>query len=96
MKLKTISDAKNVAEANKLDSWVAFYYKHGRYPGNSELTILPQSQIPKLIDPLSVEVSPIEVYNKFGSSDAKALVSFKRLLLYFYILAEKDFWQKER
>ena len=73
----------NVAEANNLDNWVAFYYKHGRFPGNSELKILPQSQIPKLIDPLSVEVSPVELYNKFGSGDAKALVLFQAVVALF-------------
>ena len=73
----------DVSKSTNLDNWVAFYYKHGRFPGNSELTILPQSQIPKLIDPLSVEVSPIELYNKFKSGDAKALVSFQAVLALF-------------
>ena len=73
----------DVSESKNLDNWVAFYHKHGRFPGNSELTILPQSQIPDLIDPLSVEVSPIELYNKFGSGDAKGLVSFQAVLALF-------------
>ena len=72
-----------MSESKNLDSWVAFYYKHGRFPGNSELTILPQSQNPNLIDPLSVGLSPVDLYNKFRSRDAKGLVSFQAVLALF-------------
>ena len=71
-----------------LDNWVSFYFKHGRFPGSVNLTILLQTQLPTVIDPLSVEVSPIELYNKFGNGDAKSLL-FKQLLHYFYIMEEK-------
>ena len=66
-------------DLTNLDNWVSFYFKHGRFPGNVNLTILPQIQLPTIIDPLSVEVSPIELYNKFGNGDAKSLVSFQFL-----------------
>ena len=73
----------DVGESENLDSWVAFYYKHGRFPGNSDLTILPQSQNPKLIDPLSVGLSPVDLYNKFSAGDAKGLVSFQAIAALF-------------
>ena len=66
-----------------LDNWVSFYFKEGRFPGNGDLTILPQTQLPKLIDQLSVEVSPIELYKKFGNGDAKSLVSFQAVIALF-------------
>ena len=72
-----IEDIKN------LDNWVSFYFKHGRFPGNENLRILPQTQLPNLINPLSVEVSPIELYKKFGNGDAKSLVSFQAIIALF-------------
>ena len=71
------SDLKN------LDSWVSFYFKQGRFPGNSNLTILPQSAIPKTIDQLTVEVSPVKLYRKFGNSETKSLVSFQAIVALF-------------
>ena len=71
------SDLKN------LDSWVSFYFKQGRFPGNSDLTILPQSATPKTIDQLTVEVSPVELYRKFRNSKTKSLVSFQAIVALF-------------
>ena len=70
-------------DLRNLDSWVSFYFKQGRFPGNSDLTILPQSDLPKVIDQLSVEVSPIELYKKFGNGDTKSLVSFQAVIALF-------------
>ena len=47
------------------------------------MTILPQSNLPKVIDQLSVEVSPSELYKKFGNSDTKSLVSFQAVIALF-------------
>ena len=73
----------DVRESKNLDNWVSFYFKHGRFPGNSDLTILPQTQLPILIDPLSVEISPVELYKKFGNGDAKNLVLFQAIVALF-------------
>ena len=54
----------DVRESKNLDNWVSFYFKHGRFPGNSDLTILLQTQLPSLIDPLSVEISSVDLYKK--------------------------------
>ena len=70
-------------DLKNLDSWVSFYFKQGRFPGNSDLTILPQSDLPKVIDQLSVEVSPIELYKKFGNGDTKSLVSSQAVIALF-------------
>ena len=72
-----------VNDLTNLDNWVSFYFKHGRFPGNGDLTILPQTQLPKLIDQLSVEVLPVELYKKFGNVDAKSLVSFQAVIALF-------------
>ena len=66
-----------------LDTWVSFFFKQRRFPGNNSLTILPQRSMPKTIDPLSVEVSPLELYKKFGNTDAKSLVSFQAIVALF-------------
>ena len=66
-----------------LDNWVSFYFKHGCFPGNSNLTILPQSNLPSTVDQLSVEVSPVELYEKFKNTDSKNLVSFQAIVALF-------------
>ena len=73
-----------------LDNWVSFYFKHGRFPGNNDLTILPQTNLPSTVDQLSVEVSPFQLYEKFGKSDSKKLVSFQAIVaLFSYYGGEK-------
>ena len=67
----------------KLDTWISFYYKLGRFPGEQELTILPQNAKPKTIDPLSTEVSPLELYKKFGKTSSKNIASFQAIVALF-------------
>ena len=91
-----INDVKN------LDSWVSFYFKHGRFPGNNDLTILPQTSLLPIVDQLSVEVSPVQLYEKFKNTDSKNLVSFQAIVaLFLYYGGEKltakraiDGWKK--
>ena len=78
-----IRENYELKDLTNLDKWVSFYFKNGRFPGNQELTILPQTQLPKLIDQLSVEVSPVELYKKFGNGDNKPLVSFQAIIALF-------------
>ena len=78
-----IRENYGINDLTNLDNWVSFYFKHGRFPGNGDLTILPQTQLPKLIDQLSVEVSPVELYKKFGNGNAKGLVSFQAVVALF-------------
>ena len=79
-----INDVKN------LDSWVSFYFKHGRFPGNNDLTILPQTNLSSVVDQLSVEVSPVQLYEKFRNTDSKNLVSFQAIVaLFLYYGGEK-------
>ena len=67
----------------KLDTWISFYYRLGRFPGEQELTILPQSAKPKTIDPLSTEVSPLELHKKFGKTSSKNIASFQAIVALF-------------
>ena len=64
----------------KLDTWISFYYRFGRFPGEQELTILPQSEKPKTINPLSTEFSPLELYKEFGKKSSKNIVSFQAIV----------------
>ena len=64
----------------KLDTWISFYYRFGRFPGEQELTILPQSEKPKTINPLSTEFSPLELYKEFGKRSSKNIVSFQAIV----------------
>ena len=76
---------ENFNESNffNLDTWVNFYFKQGRFPGNNDLTILPQTDLPEYIDQLSVEVWPVELYKKFGQGDTKCLASFHAIIALF-------------
>ena len=73
----------------KLDTWISFYYRFGRFPGEQELTILPQSQKPKTINPLSTEFSPLELYKEFGKKSSKNIASFQAIVaLYLHHAGE--------
>ena len=66
-------------DSESLDSWVAFYYKFGRFPGSQEVVILPQIQTPELIGSASIGLSPIYLYKKFHTGESKGLVSLQAL-----------------
>ena len=85
-----IRENYELEDLKNLDKWVSFYFKKGRFPGNQELTILPQTQLPKLIDQLSVEVSPVELYKKLKMGIINLLYHFKQLLHCFYIMGENQ------
>ena len=79
-----------INNVKNLDSWVSFYFKHGRFPGNNDLTILPQTSLPSVVDQLSAEVSPVQLYEKFKNTDSKNLVSFQAIVaLFLYYGGEK-------
>ena len=78
-----LRESYEIEDVKNLDNWVSFYFKHGPFPGNNELTILPQTNLPKTVDNLSVDVSPLQLYNKFGKGDAKKLVSFQAIVALF-------------
>ena len=63
---------------NFLDCWCEFYFHKGRFPGSQELIMVPQAQIPPFIK-LQTPLSPIDLYQKFKPTDARALVSIQAL-----------------
>ena len=65
-------------DSESLDSWVAFYYKFGRFPGSQNLVILPEIYIPQAIKS-STQLSPIDLYKKFNAGQTKGLVSIQAL-----------------
>ena len=65
-------------DSESLDSWVAFYYKFGRFPGSPNLVILPEIHIPQTIKS-STQLSLIDLYKKFNAGQTKGLVSIQAL-----------------
>ena len=63
---------------NFLDCWCGFYFHKGRFPGSQELIMVPQAQIPPFIK-AQTPLSPIELYQNFKATDARALVSIQAL-----------------
>ena len=63
---------------NFLDCWCEFYFHKGRFPGSQELIMVPQAQIPPFIK-AQTPLSPIELYQNFKATDARALVSIQAL-----------------
>ena len=69
---------------------IAFFFKHGRFPGSQKLITLPQIKIPSFLR-TDMPVSPIGLFKKFAGTDAKALVSFQALAaLNIYLGGNKD------
>ena len=61
-----------------LDCWIAFYFKHGRFPGSQKLISIPQVKLPFFLR-TDMPISPVDLYKKFAGTDAKALVSIHAL-----------------
>ena len=73
-----------------LDHWVSFFFDKRRFPGSQDLVMLPQPKIPDFVRTL-MALSPIDLYKKFSSTNAKALVSIQALAaLNVYIGGDKD------
>ena len=68
--------AENVV--TDLDCWIAFYFKHGRFPGSQKLISIPQVKLPFFLR-TDMPISPVDLYKKFAGTDAKALVSIHAL-----------------
>ena len=62
----------------KLDSWVAFYFKHGRFPGSQKLISIPKFSLSFFLKN-NMPISPVDLYKKFVGTDAKGLVSIHAL-----------------
>ena len=80
--------AKNLIQ--DFDHWASFFFDKGRFPGSQELVMLPQPKIPDFVR-TQIALSPIDLYKKLSSTNAKALVSIQALAaLNFYIGGDKD------
>ena len=62
----------------QLDCWVAFYFKHERFPGSKKLVAIPQVKAPPFLK-TDIPISPIDLFKKFAGSDTKALASVQAL-----------------
>ena len=60
------------------DSWSAFYFKFGRFPGSQKLVSIPKADLPYFLK-TDMAISPFDLYKKFAGTDAKALVSVHAL-----------------
>ena len=63
---------------NFLDCWCEFYFHKGRFSGSQELVMVPQAQIPPFIK-AQMPLSPIDLYQNFKATDARALVPIQAL-----------------
>ena len=55
-----------------LDSWIAFYYQDGRFPGSEKLTNILQVDKPIFFKTETFFLPPV-LYKKFSGTDAKVL-----------------------
>ena len=62
----------------ELDCWVAFCFKHERFPGSQKLISIPQVKTPHFLK-TDIPISPIDLYKNFSGTDAKALTSIQVL-----------------
>ena len=60
----------------QLYSWLAFYYKYGRFPGSRKFVSIPQVNIPIFLK-TEMAISPVDLYKKFAGTDAKAHAELK-------------------
>ena len=61
-----------------LDSWIAFYYDFGRFPGSDIFTNVPNVNVPSYLQ-AEMPLSPLHLFKKFKETDAKGLVSLHGL-----------------
>ena len=64
--------------ANELDCWIACFFSKGRLPGLQKSIMLPQADIPNFVKK-ETPLSPIDLYQKFKATDAKALTSIQAI-----------------
>ena len=62
----------------ELDSWIAFYYHFGRFPGSGHFTNVPHVNMPGFLK-TEMPLSPLHLYKAFAETDAKGLVSLHGL-----------------
>ena len=58
----------------ELDSWIAFYLKHGKFPGSQKLVSTAKVNLPFFLK-TDMPISPVNLFKKIAGTDAKALVS---------------------
>ena len=68
--------AENVV--TDLDCWIAFYFRHGRFPGSQKLISILQEKLLFFLR-TDMPISPVDLYKKFSGTDAKTLVSIHAL-----------------
>ena len=61
-----------------LDSWIAFYYMFGRFPGAEKFTNVPNVNKQTFLQ-TEMPLSLLDLYKKFRATDAKGLVSLHGL-----------------
>ena len=67
-----------IEDSHFLNTLCEFYFKNGRFPGRSQLIIIPRPILPDIIQ----NTKPIrlkDLYASFSATDAKALVSIQAI-----------------
>ena len=63
---------------SQLDTWIAFYFKFGRFLGSQKLVSIPKVNLPYFLK-TDMLISPVDLYKTFAGTDAKALASIHAL-----------------
>ena len=80
--------------ANELDCWIACFFSKGRLPGLQKSIMLPQADIPNFVK-TETPLSPIDLYQKFKATDAKALTSIQAIAaLNIHLGGDRDISKK--
>ena len=62
----------------QLDSWIAFYFECGRFPGSQKLMSIPKVNLPKFLR-TDMVISPVDLVKKIAGTDAKVFSSIHAL-----------------
>ena len=73
-----LGKTNDFSDHNMIDTFCNFFQQHKRFPGSQDLIVVPKPEIPYFIKTNKV-ISTNQLYEKFSSTDAPALVSIQAL-----------------
>ena len=73
-----LDKTNDFSDHNIIDTFCDFFQQHGRFPGSQDLIVVLKPEIPYFIKTNKV-ISTNQLYEKFSSTDARALVSIQAL-----------------
>ena len=81
-------------EEEIMSAYSYFYYTLGRFPGNTDLVIIPKPDTPGFIKTNKI-ISPNQLYEKFRGTDTKGLVSVQVVAaLNMHLVGDTNLYRK--